>query len=140
MRTKEQMVALLRAAGVTKEFKPYDLPEQLSFALEVNRPAKIVDGILHGVEIIFGQGGAVIWTDQDVKAGAYAKAHELKVRKFTGHEAELTVPGRLCDTILPQFGAKVKKRYSEASKAAASARLKSILLAKNPAYKPAPEA
>ena len=117
MKTSKQLTDRLRLMGCKVKFKPYYDTKSESVLLEVRHPAEVVDGCLVGSEIdIYNQSTFRIWTPQNKKAKAYASRYNLHMRNLDG-ECELFVPAHLADGILPKFGAKVKRVFSEKAKA-----------------------
>lgn len=107
--TNKQMQEHLQGLGLKKTYFPFWESESRTILLTTRRPTSITDGRLQGGDIALGHGGVFrIWTPKARKAKATAAAHGLKVRLWNG-EAELCVPSTLADTILPRFGAKIKR-------------------------------
>lgn len=112
--TTEEMHSRLRSLGLTKTYKPVFDRETESIGLTTRQPVSFVDGHYVGSEITIAPGSDTfnVWTDKMVRAKRLAKEYGLKVRIWNG-EADLMVPGSLADMILPQFGARMKKQYSQ---------------------------
>lgn len=106
--TQAEATALLRAAGVMKPFRPHIEPETGAVLLRTRRAAQIIEGRLSGSEIVLSGSDFKAWTSQKRKAKTLANRHGLKVRLLDS-EAELTVPARLADELLPLLGAKVAR-------------------------------
>lgn len=121
--TNEQMQEHLRGLGLKKTYYPIWEFESKTILLTTKQLATIINGRLKGCEIALGHSDVFrVWTPRAKKAKATATAHSLTVRLWNG-EAELQVPAALADTILPEFGAKVKRARTEAQKAAMRAHL-----------------
>lgn len=120
---------ILSALGCWSQFKPYLEAETGALLLHVHRPVQITpDGRAHGCEIDFIPPSTFrVWTTQARKAKACARHHGLRLRLLNG-EAELYIPAQLADSLLREFGAKVKRELSEEHKA----RLKGFLAKKSP--------
>ena len=119
----------LRAMGIKARLKPYQEAETGAVCLEARRPAGIISGELAGAMFdLYDCTTFRIWTPQTKKARAAAVRYGLRIRCLDG-EAELYVPARLADELLPKFGAKVKRVVSEATKA----KLKAYWFKKNTA-------
>jgi hypothetical protein len=129
--TKEQCREVLRKAGAVKLYRVGPEVESPWLILQTNRPAKIKDGYLKGVDIAFNGDMFRIWTDQKKKANTYATMYKLKVELLDG-EAVLWVPPSLADNILPKFGAKTKREMTEEQKQALRERFKGTVLAGKP--------
>src|SRR3990167_1897380 len=132
MNTKE-MMKVLKDLGLKKQFKPYWDKEASTIQLRVNRPARIINGLLKGTEIILykTRGLFNIWTQKYNKARKYAIAHGLKVDLYN-KEAVLWVPVKLADRLLPIFGAKVQQTMSLAQKTHLAKLHRFRFLRKNP--------
>lgn len=112
--TKAEMVELLAGWGVKSRFIPDWDPESETITLRTRKPANIVEGRLHGsrIDADIGRRQFTVWTPRIKKANRVAAERRLRMRHWDG-ECELTVPAELADEILPEFGAKVRKRISE---------------------------
>ena len=120
----EAMLAKLTALGLRKAFRLDEDNESEALLLKTRRHVETDGGLLSGSEIaLFGADTFLIWTPQKTKAAAVARAHQLKIRLLTG-EAELFVPEKLADAILPLFGAKTRPDLSPKEKSALVERLK----------------
>ncbi|EFK95608.1 hypothetical protein LDC_2381 [sediment metagenome] len=113
MENIERLLEMLREMGLKREYKPYQERESGAVLLEVKHPAEIVDGVLVGSDIdVYDRGTFRVWTHQTKKGRAYAARYGLHIRLMDG-ECELFIPAHLADTLLREFGAKVKRPISE---------------------------
>ena len=117
MENINQLLDILRKMGIKGHFKPYREAGTGAVLLHVRRPAAIVDGRLLGSEIdLYGPSTFRVWTNQTRKAKAYAARYGLRLRLLDG-ECVLYIPAHLADTLLREFGVKVKRTVSDATKA-----------------------
>ena len=129
MENTKRLQEILRAMGCKAIFKPYQEAEARAVLLETRRPAEIVGGRLVGSMIdLYDRTTFRIWTNKTKKARAAAVRYGLRLRLMDG-ECELFIPAHLADELLPEFGAKVKRIVSEATKA----KLKAYWFKKNTA-------
>ena len=129
--TIEEMNATLRGLGLKRTYRPEWDAETGTIMLKTRKPAQIVDGALIGSDICLTQkrmreGVFRVWTPQSKKSNRIAKENKITVRLLDG-EAELFVPARLADQLLPVFGAKIRrfltgKRLEDAKRAAEKGR------------------
>lgn len=114
METSNEMMEMLRRMGVKTRFKPYRETETGALMLRSRRPAEIAEGRLAGSQIdLIPPATFRVWTAQAKKAKAYAARYGLRIRLLDG-EAELFIPAHLADDLLRDFGARVKRRVTEA--------------------------
>ena len=119
--TIDEMLTKLQSLGLKNKFKPYWDAETRNILLHVRKPVKIVDGRLTGSEICLVHNDIFkVWTPRKQKARKIALACNLRVRLLDG-EAELHVPPSDADSLLPMFGAKVRRTLSESEMARAKA-------------------
>lgn len=112
MDTRKHIEARLQMLGCQRGFKPYAEVESGAVMLVARRPAQIIGGHLSGSMIDLYSGSDFrVWTPHTKKAKAAAARHGLRIRILCG-ECELFIPARLADTLLQEFGAKVKRRLS----------------------------
>lgn len=117
METTKQLQEVLRGMGCKIPFKPYREAGTGAILLHVRRPAQIIEGRLQGSEIdVYDSTTFRVWTRQVKKANATAARPGLRIRIMDG-ECELFIPAHLADTLLREFGAKVKRTVSDATKA-----------------------
>lgn len=124
---QQEMQERLQSLGLRKSFKTYAEPETGALMIVTRKPARIIDGLLHGSEICLQDKLFRVWTPRKRLAHDIAKQHGLKVRLLDG-EAELWVTPELADELLPRFGAKVKqcRAISPERRLALSARMRSL--------------
>lgn len=82
--------------------------------VQPRKPARIENGKLIGTEIAissYPNSCFVVWTSRKQKASLYAKKYNILFRGMDG-EAELFVPPSLADEILPEFGAKIRRKVT----------------------------
>lgn len=114
MDTSKHIEARLQILGCQRGFKPYTEAESGSLMLVARRPAQIIGGHLSGSMIdLYGGSAFRVWTPHTKKAKAAAARHGLRIRILCG-ECELFIPASLADTLLQEFGAKVKRNLSDA--------------------------
>lgn len=70
-------------------------------------PVEIVDGLLHGCEIILENNTFRVWTQARSKAIKIANQYKLKVHLMY-KEAEIWIPLSLADELLIKFGARLR--------------------------------
>lgn len=118
MNSRAEVLEHLSSCGVVSRFKPRIELETGDILLECRKPAKIVEGALHGTEIAIYDLGRMfqVWTSHKSRGMAIAQSFGLRIRLLDG-ECEVFVPYALADELLPRFGAKVKRRMSEKQKA-----------------------
>jgi len=126
---QQEMQERLQSLVLKKSFKTYAEPETGALMIVTRKPARIIDGLLHGSEICLQDKLFRVWTSRKRLAHAIAKQHGLKARLLDG-EAELWVPAELADTLLPKFGARIRKSGRELSQAQLNA-LKAHSFARN---------
>jgi hypothetical protein len=110
MMTKEEMNATLASMGLKKIYKPFTDNDNTKdiICLTTRKPAKIIDGIMHGSDIdLYDNNTFRVWTSHKNKAIKAAKDNNFKIRPLDG-EAELFIPVSRADEFLHSFGAKVK--------------------------------
>jgi hypothetical protein len=110
MENTKQIQNILREMGIKGQFKPYREAETGAILLHVRRPAKIVDGLLVGEVIdLYSHTPPIfrVWTAHTRKAKACAARYGLRISLVDG-ECYLFIPAHLADTLLREFGAKVK--------------------------------
>jgi len=114
MDTSKHIETRLQLLGCRRGFRPYTEEESGTLMLVTRRPAQIIDGHLSGSRIDLYSGSVFrVWTPHTKKAKAIAARHGLRIRILCG-ECELFIPASLADTLLQEFGAKVKRRISAA--------------------------
>jgi hypothetical protein len=114
METCRHIEVKLQLLGCRRGFRPYTDEESGSLMLVARRPAQISGGRLAGTMIdLYGGSVFRVRTPHTKKAKAAAARHGLRIRVLCG-ECELFIPANLADTLLQEFGAKVKRSLTAA--------------------------
>lgn len=131
---KDEVKMYLVAAGMKKDYRAsWDSENGKGVILFKTRgDCTIIDGTLHGTQIILSDGLIAVWTSKVKKARVFCRDRGLKLREMTG-ECEFSLPMSTGDTFLTDWGARVKPVISPERKAQLASTLKSsILRSKNP--------